>query len=76
MAGRFEHFDARAGESYRMVLPHPGLSAAAKSTGDSDVVDARFVEVVTNDRVVRAIDVRALVEPSARSAGYDRRRSR
>jgi hypothetical protein len=47
MTGRFEHFDARPGGSYRLVLTYADASAArGKSAADSDVVDARFVEIV------------------------------
>ncbi len=40
MTGRFEHFDARPGGSYRLVLAYADASAArGKSAVDSDVVD-------------------------------------
>jgi hypothetical protein len=38
--GRFEHFDARPGGSYRLVLAYADASARGKSAVDSDVVDA------------------------------------
>ncbi len=57
MTGRFEHFDARAGGSYRLVLTYPEESAGAgKTTAGSDVVEVRFVEVVPDVRVVQAVD--------------------
>src|SRR5919106_2585673 len=57
MTGRFERFDARAGGSYRLVLTYADSSSASgKSTTDSDIVEARFVEVVPNLRVVQAVD--------------------
>ena len=56
MSGRFEHFDLRRGGGYRMVLTYDARSAAAKTTGDSDVVEARFVEIVPGQRVVQAVD--------------------
>ena len=40
-----------------MILTYddpPG--AAAKSSADSDIVEARFVDIVPNDRVIQAID--------------------
>jgi acetyl esterase/lipase len=40
MTGRFEHFDARPGGSYRLVLAYADASPARKSAVDSDVVDA------------------------------------
>lgn len=57
MSGRFERFDARPGGSYRMVLTYSDASGApGKSTAASDVVEARFVDIVPGDRVVQAID--------------------
>jgi uncharacterized protein YndB with AHSA1/START domain len=57
MTGRFERFDARAGGSYRLVLTYAdGWSGSGKTTTDSDIVEARFVEVVPNLRVVQAVD--------------------
>lgn len=57
MSGRFERFDLRPGGSYRLVLTYDDSSAAhGKATADSDVVDARFVEVVPRRRVVQAVD--------------------
>src|ERR1700746_1582203 len=57
MTGRFERFDARPGGSYRMVLAYPDASGApGKTTGDSDVVEARFVDIVPGERVIQAVD--------------------
>jgi len=58
MTGRFEHFDARPGGSYRLVLTYDDRAAAtsAKTTSDADIVDVRFVDVVTNVRVVQQVD--------------------
>ena len=57
MTGRFERFDARSGGSYRMVLTYAGTSnARGKATADSDIVEARFVDVVPGVRVVQAVD--------------------
>ena len=57
MTGYFEHFDARSGGSYRLVLHYDDpATAAGKSTADSDVVEARFVAIVPDDRVVQAVD--------------------
>jgi uncharacterized protein YndB with AHSA1/START domain len=57
MTGRFDRFDARPGGSYRLVLTldDPG-SGRGKATADSDVIEARFVEIVENERVVQAVD--------------------
>ena len=57
MSGRFERFDARPGGSYRMVLTHADASTApGKATADSDVVEARFVDIVPGVRVVHGVD--------------------
>ena len=57
MTGRFERFDARPGGSYRMVLTHPDASGApGKATADSDIVEARFVDIVPGERVIQAVD--------------------
>ena len=57
MTGRFERFDGRAGGGYRMVLTYADASSArGKATADSDIVEARFVDVVPGVRVVQAVD--------------------
>lgn len=57
MTGRFERFDARPGGSYRMVLTYLDASGApGKSSADSDVVEARFVDLVPDVRVLQAVD--------------------
>jgi uncharacterized protein YndB with AHSA1/START domain len=57
MSGRFEHFDARPGGSYRLVLTYADASTSpGKATAGSDVVDARFVDIDPGERVVQAVD--------------------
>jgi uncharacterized protein YndB with AHSA1/START domain len=57
MTGRFERFDARPGGSYRMVLTYSNASGApGKATAESDIVEARFVDIVPGERVVQAVD--------------------
>jgi len=58
MTGRFERFDARPGGSYRLVLTYRDGSASGsgKATPDSDVVEARFLDIVPGVRVVQAVD--------------------
>jgi uncharacterized protein YndB with AHSA1/START domain len=57
MTGRFERFDARPGGSYRMVLTYSDASGApGKATAGSDIVEARFVDIVPGERVVQAVD--------------------
>lgn len=53
----FERFDPTPGGSYRLILTYAEPEGSgAKSSADSDIVEARFVEIVHNDRVVQAID--------------------
>ena len=57
MTGRFERFDARPGGSYRMVLTYADASGApGKATADSDIAEARFVDIVPGERVVQAVE--------------------
>lgn len=57
MTGRFERFDARPGGSYRLVLTYSDASAApGKASADTDIVEARFVDIVPGVRVVQAVD--------------------
>ena len=57
MTGRLERFDARPGGSYRMVLTYADASGApGKATADSDIVEARFTDIVPGQRVVQAVD--------------------
>src|SRR5690348_2751910 len=56
MTGRFERFDVRPGGSYRMVLTYPDASGApGKATADSDIVEARLVDIVPGERVGQAV---------------------
>ena len=57
ISGTFVQFDARPGGSYRLVLTYSDASdAPGKATADSDIVEARFVELVPGARVVQAVD--------------------
>ena len=57
MSGRFERFDARPGGSYRLVLTYNDrTSGAGKATPDSDIVEARFIDIVPESRVVQAVE--------------------
>lgn len=57
MSGRFERFDVRPGGSYRLVLTYADPSTArGKATAESDIVEARFVDIVPGLRVVQAVD--------------------
>lgn len=57
MIGRFDHFDARPGGSYRMTLTYLDPPAGGgKSSADSDVIEGRFVEIVPDSHVVQTTD--------------------
>ena len=57
MSARFERFEPRRGGSYRLILTYTDPSGATgKTTADSDVVEARFVDIVDGQRVVQEVD--------------------
>jgi uncharacterized protein YndB with AHSA1/START domain len=57
MSAKFEHFDLRPGGSYRLILTYADAHGSpGKATADSDIVEARFVEIVPGVRVVQAVD--------------------
>jgi uncharacterized protein YndB with AHSA1/START domain len=56
MRAEFERYDARPGGGYRMVLTYlDGDGSPGKSTADSDVVEARYVELEPGVRVVQEV---------------------
>ncbi len=57
MSASFERFDLRLGGSYRMVLTYAdATNAPGKTTESSDVVEARFTDLVPDERVAQAVD--------------------
>jgi uncharacterized protein YndB with AHSA1/START domain len=57
MTASVERFDPRPGGSYRLVLTYAdALRAPGKSTADSDIVEARYLDIVPAVRVVQAVD--------------------
>jgi uncharacterized protein YndB with AHSA1/START domain len=57
MTARFERFDPTPGGSYRLVLTYADPTGGrGKTSADSDVVEARYVDIVPDDRVVQAVD--------------------
>ena len=57
MVATFERFDPRGAGSYRLVLSYVDApESRGKSSADSDIVEARYVEIVPNVRVVQAVD--------------------
>ena len=57
MVATFERFDPRPGGSYRLVLSYvDAAETRGKSSADSDIVEARYVDIVPNVRVVQEVD--------------------
>lgn len=57
MTAKFDRFNPTPGGSYRLVLTHVDpTNAPGKSSDDSDIVEARYVDIVRNERVVQAVD--------------------
>ena len=57
MTATFERFDPRPGGSYRLVLTYADASGApGKAAPESDVVEARYVDIVPDHRVVQAVE--------------------
>jgi uncharacterized protein YndB with AHSA1/START domain len=57
MTARFERFDPRPGGSYRLILTYLDASRAqGKATTDSDVIEARYIDIVPDARVVQDVD--------------------
>ena len=57
MTARFERFDPRPGGSYRLVLTYSDAAGGrGKATAESDIVEARYVDIVPGVRVVQAVD--------------------
>jgi hypothetical protein len=58
MTGRFQSFDPRPGGFYRLVLTYDDpRSSAGKATPDSDIVEARFLDIVPEVREPRTGNV-------------------
>ena len=57
MAAVFERFDPRPGGSYRLILTYEhSPESGAKSSVDTDIVEARYVEITQDERVVQEVD--------------------
>jgi uncharacterized protein YndB with AHSA1/START domain len=57
MTARFERFDPSPGGSYRLILTYINPSGApGKTTADVDIIEARYVDIVPDVRVVQAVD--------------------
>ena len=58
MRAHLDVFEPRAGGRYRMTLTYeqPDHAVFGKSSEHSDVVEAKFVELVPNERVVQLVD--------------------
>ena len=57
MSARFERFDPTPGGSYRLVLTYADPSdAKGKTSAGSDIIEARYIDIVPDDRVVQTVD--------------------
>jgi uncharacterized protein YndB with AHSA1/START domain len=58
MVGQMHAFDARQGGGYRMSLTYvqPDHSPRGKTSDHTDVVQARFVELVPDERMVQEVE--------------------
>ena len=57
MTATFERWDLRPGGSYRLVLTYADSSrGAGKATADTDIVEARFIDVAPDLRIIQAVD--------------------
>lgn len=57
MTGRFDHFEPRPGGTYRLILTYADASIGrGKTSAKTDIVEARFVDIVPGVRVVQAVD--------------------
>lgn len=56
MSGRMERFEPRPGGRYRMVLRYDDVTITGKSGDNQDIAEARFVELVPDQRVIQAVD--------------------
>jgi uncharacterized protein YndB with AHSA1/START domain len=56
MSGEMFAFDLRPGGHYRMALRYDDAAIAGKSGDNADVVEARFLDLVPDEKVVQAVD--------------------
>lgn len=57
MTATFERWDLRPGGSYRLVLTYADSSlGTGKATADTDIVEARFIDVAPDVRIIQEVD--------------------
>ena len=56
MTGEMVEFDPRPGGRYRMILRYDNAAISGKSGGNEDIAEARFVELVPDQRIVQEVD--------------------
>ena len=56
MTGEMVEFDPRPGGRYRMILRYDDAAIQGKSGGNEDIAEARFVELVPDQRIVQEVD--------------------
>ncbi|QQR36624.1 SRPBCC domain-containing protein [Devosia oryziradicis] len=56
MTGEMVEFDPRPGGRYRMILRYDDAAIAGKSGSNEDIAEARFIELVPDQRIVQEVD--------------------
>lgn len=56
MTGEMTEFDPRPGGRYRMILRYDDPEITGKSGGNEDIAEARFIELVPDQRIVQEVD--------------------
>jgi uncharacterized protein YndB with AHSA1/START domain len=56
MTGEMVEFDPRPGGRYRMILRYDDTAISGKSGGNEDIAEARFLELVPDQRIVQSVD--------------------
>jgi uncharacterized protein YndB with AHSA1/START domain len=56
MSGEMVEFDPRPGGGYRMILRYDDTTIEGKSGGNEDIAEARFLELVPDQRIVQSVD--------------------
>ncbi|MDQ6616531.1 MAG: SRPBCC family protein [Actinomycetota bacterium] len=57
MTATFERFDPRPGGSYRLMLAYADpADARGKSSAGSDIIEARYIDIIPHVQVVQAVD--------------------
>lgn len=56
MTGEMTEFEPRPAGRYRMILRYEDATIAGKSGGNEDIAEARFIELVPDQRIMQSVD--------------------